>query len=69
MKVLVESEDLHDRLTRKFERALASRLAGTYGKAYKEGFANGRGIGIAEGRQVERVALQEAGVRLPPIKE
>ncbi len=66
VRTIQSAENQHDRLTMKFERALASRLAGTYGKAYDAGFEQGRQLGAEQGRSKERAYLLSHGVKLPP---
>jgi hypothetical protein len=61
---MAHDEDVR-RVEGQYERALASRLAGTYKKAYDKGFDSGRVLGLKEGRLLERSELQAAGVVLP----
>lgn len=66
VQTIQAAENQHDRLTRKFERALASRLAGTYSRAYDAGFKQGQELGLEIGRSKERAYLLAHGVKLPP---
>ncbi len=66
VRTIQASDNQHDRLTMKFERALASRLAGTYTKAYDAGFKQGQELGVEQGRSKERAYLLAHGVKVPP---
>lgn len=47
------------------ERALVSRLSGTYIKAYAKAYEEAYSRGVSEGRRILIASLREAGIAVP----
>lgn len=64
-RTIKEFVDGRDRFESQIERALVSRLTGTYIKAYDTAYAEAFIEGTKKGRKVLIAQLQQAGIKMP----
>lgn len=64
-RIIKDLGEGRDRFESQIERALVSRLTGTYIKAYDTAYAEAFIEGTKKGRKVLIAQLQQAGIKMP----